>query len=312
MRLKRFFAAGFLVAGLLLSPAALYGQAWTPPAGQGTVWVSTQMLHADAHLLGSGITPDIDVRATTFTLGLDYGLTDRLAFGLSLPYVSTRFDGGVPHAGSVVDSGADHRTPTDLRLDLRYKALDSIVAFTPMASVLMPTNDYDTLGHSAPGRGLREYAAGFDVGYNAVPISPSLFLSGGYRFTYVERIDDEITVDRSNAEVHADYLVTERLALRASGIWQETDGGLDLPLAPSQRREHGQHHDQLARANFWHGSVGAGYGLTPSLDLFVSWSTSLEGVNSHRFRSWSGGVSWRFDRSRLRRIRQPAASPITP
>ena len=288
---------GALLSALLLGiPALLSGQAWTPPAGQGSVWLSGQTVHVDSHLQGNGIRAhDVDVRGKSATLGVEYGLSDRLAFGINLPYASTRLVSGIPHGGAISDDGRSHGTLTDLSVDLRYKAIDSSLVFTPMVAALIPVRDYPTRGHAAPGRGTKEYSAGFALGHNAIWLSPSLFVGGGYRYTYVERIDEDITVDRSNADVQVDYLATSRLGFRAAGMWQRTHGGLDLPLAPELRAEHGHHHDQLARANYWRSSLGVSFGLTPTVEIVGSWSTVLRGVNTHAFRAWNGGVAWRFD-----------------
>lgn len=292
-----------LITALLLStPVMVSAQAWTPPAGQGTVWISEQRLHVYAHLQGNKVTDQfLDVDSNSLILGLDYGLTDRLAIAANLPYVRSRLNSGPAHAGSISDDGRSHGTPTDLYVELRYKAVDSRVVLTPLISVTEPIHDYEALGHAAPGRGLYEYAAGFDVAYNVISISPSLYAGGAYRYTYVERIDERITVDRSNAETGLDYLVTPRFGIRAGVNWQKTYGGLELPLfldPPEVRRGHVHNHDQLARADFWHASLGASYGLSPDIDLFASWSTVLQGVNTHAFKAWSAGIAWRFDAKR--------------
>lgn len=287
---------------MLLTAPALFAQPWTPPAGQGSTWISAQTLHTDAHIPSSGVkVHNVEIRANTVTLGVDYGLTDRLALNLSVPYVSSRLKAGAPHAGSTADDFRTHATLTDLRIELRYKAVDSAVVFTPTLAAVIPTRDYETLGHASAGRGLNEYAAGFEVGHNLAAISPDLFVSGSYTYSYVERIDHDVTVDRSNADLQLAYFVTSRLSLRAAGIWQKTHGGLDFPFSIADAAEHGHHHDQLLRANFWRGAGAIGYAVSPSVDLFGSWSTVIEGVNTHSFRSWSVGIAWNFDRSKLRR-----------
>ena len=187
-------------------------------------------------------------------------------------------------------------------MEVRYKLVDSPIVITPLLAVSLPTRDYPTLGHAAQGRGLKEYSAGFDFGYNAIAISPYLFVSGRYLFTYVERIDPHVTVDRSNADFHVMYLATSRLTSRASTMWQNTHGGLDLPLAGDEAVEHFHHHDQLARANHWRAGVGLSFALTPSLEMLGAWSTVLESENSHAFRSWTAGVAWNFDGARFRRV----------
>lgn len=290
-----------LSALLLVAPALASGQAWTPPAGQGTVWLSLQAVHSDAHLPSNGIlTHDVNIRGKSATLGVEYGLTDRLAFGINLPYASSRLVSGDPHYDAsrkkvISDDGRSHGSLTDLSVDLRYKAIDSSLVFTPLVAALIPARNYEAVGHAAPGRGTREYSAGFALGHNAIWLSPSLFVGGGYRYTYVERIDEDITVDRSNADVQVDYLVTSRLGFRAAGMWQRTHGGLESPLASELRAAHKHDHDQLTRANYWRSSLGLSFGLTPTVDLVGSWSMVLRGVNTHAFRAWTGGVAWRFD-----------------
>ena len=297
------------MAFALLTSPALFAQPWTPPAGQGSTWISAQTLRTDAHISRNGARDhNIEIRANTLTLGVDYGVTDRLALSLNVPYVSSRLKAGVQHRSSV-DDFRTHETLTDLSLELRYKAIDSGLVFTPTLAVSIPVRDYETLGHNSPGRGLNEYAAGFEVGHNAVAISPYLFVSGRYAYTYVERIVSDISVDRSNADLQLAYFVTGRLSLRASSMWQRTYGGLTFPISPEDAAEHGHHHDQLSRTNFWRGAGAIGYAVSPSLDVFGAWSTVIEGENTHSFRAWSVGLAWNFDGSRLRRR---SGKPVAP
>ena len=290
-----------LVAVLLLRPAIGAAQAWTPAAGEGAIWMAAQSLHVDAHLPFDGKPiKDLDAKSRSLTVGLEYGVTDRLVIAGSVPYVQARVIRGVDHGGTW-DDGSRHATVTDLRVEARYKAVDASVVLTPAVSALIPTHHYEVLGHAAPGLGLNEYAAGFDVGYHAIPISPSLLLQGRFRYTYVQRIDDEIKVDRSNADAQADYLLNTRFTIFATAKWQRTHGGLDLPFPEDfpkdQLEKHGHHHDQLARVNSWVGAAGITYGLTSDVDLSVSWSTVLSAINAHRFQAWTLAMGWRFKRA---------------
>lgn len=292
-----------VVAGAVLATASsAWGQAWTPRAANGSVSLTAQTLHADGHTDGRGRNRhNIDMRANSLTLTLDYGLTDRLALSVGVPYVTSRLSGGVPHAGALVDDGRNHGAITDLDLKIRYKALDGSVVITPFVGAQWPTRRYATLGHAAPGRGLQEYSAGFDVGHDAGWLAPGLFIAGGYGYAAVEQVHDDISIDRSNADMRIAYYLTSRVSFHGASMWQKTHGGLDLPLTPAERIEHAHHHDQMLRANHWRGSAGIAYAVRPSVDVFLAWTTSIESRNSHTFRTLTMGAAWSFDGAKLRR-----------
>lgn len=271
-------------------------QAWTPPAGAGSVLVSGQTLHVDGHLDGTGkLDHNIDLRAYSLTAAVDYGLTDRVALGLSVPYVSSRYRGRGAHAGSIVDDGRFHGAISDLALNVRWKAVDGPFVVTPSLGGQWPTRSYPTTGHASPGRGLTEYSAGVDVGHQASRISPSLFLRFGYSYSVVERVHDDISVDRSNADVGISYYVTPRVAVHVGNTWQHTHGGLDLPLKPDELAVHSHHHDQMLRANYWRGNAGISYTVRPRTDFFVAWATGIRARNGHAFRTVMVGTTWNFE-----------------
>src|SRR5687768_8579237 len=87
------------VAAIVVASTAVLGQAWTPGAGSGSIWLIGQTLHADAHTEGDGrLVHNIDLRAHSLTAAFDYGVTDRMAVSVTLPYVTSRYRGPVPHA----------------------------------------------------------------------------------------------------------------------------------------------------------------------------------------------------------------------
>jgi hypothetical protein len=290
-----------LAAVVLCFGSSAFAQAWTPPAGSGSIWLTAQTLHADAHTLGDGrYTHNIDLRANSMTLGLDYGLTDRLALSLALPYVTSRYRGRAPHAGSSVDDGEFHGAVSDVDLELRYKALDGLFVITPYVGGQWPTRNYPTLGHATPGRGLTEYAVGVDIGHEAGWLVPGLFFGAGYTYNLVEKIDEDLDVNRSNLDLRAAYYLTPRLSLQAASMWQRTHGGLDLPLSAADAAHHLQHHDQMLRADHWRASVAVSYAVHPSVDVFVGYATSIESENSHAFRTLTAGAGWSFAGPTLR------------
>ena len=262
---------------------------------------ATTTLHADAHTLGTGrYLHDIDLRANTLTLALDYGVTDRLAVSVALPYVTSRYRGRAPHAGAYADNGEFHGAIADLDLEMRYKAVDGLFAIPPFAGGVWPTRNYPTLGHATPGRGLTEYSLGVDIGHETAWLAPGLYFGAGYAYNIVEKVDHDMTVNRSNLDLRAAYFLTPRLSLQAASMWQVTHGGLDLPLSPADAAEHSHHHDQMLRADHWRASAAVSYAVHPRVDVFFAYATSIESENSHSFRTLSLGTGWTFAGPKLR------------
>lgn len=291
----------FVVSAVLALSLSAFGQAWTPPAGSGSIWFTAQTLHADAHTSGDGqYRHNIDLRAHSMTVALDYGVSDRLAISVALPYVTSRYRGPVPHAGSLVDDGQYHGAISDVDLEVRYKAVDGLFVITPFAGGLWPTRNYSTLGHATAGRGLWEYSLGVDIGHEAAWLAPGLYFGGGYAYNVVEKVDHDLNVNRSNLDLRAAYFVTPRLSLQAASMWQRTHGGLDLPLSPAAAAEHAHHHDQMLRADHWRASAAVSYAVHPSVDVVFAYATSIESENSHAFRTLTLGAGWTFAGPKLR------------
>src|SRR5688572_3865555 len=256
-----------------------------------------QNMHVDAHSEGDGrLNHNIDLRAYTLTASVDYGITDRLAMSLALPYVTSRYQGPFqrPHAGSVTDDGNFHGAVSDLDLELRYKAIDGTFVVTPYAGALWPTRSYGTVGHAAPGKGLTEYSVGVDIGHHAVRLTPSVFLGAGLTYTFVEKVHEDIPVDRSNADFRVSWYATSSWSLHATSSWQHTHGGIDIPLSPHDLQDHSHHHDQMLRNDYWRMSAGIAYAVRPAVDVFAGWSTVIKSENAHAARALSVGVGWNF------------------
>lgn len=284
-----------LAAILTLASTSAFAQAWTPPAGSASVWLTTQSMHVDAHTIGNGtLAHNIDLRAHSLTASVDYGITDRLAMSVSLPYVTSRYRGPIPHVGSIVDDGNYHGSVSDLDLELRYKVIDGTFVVTPYVGGLWPTRKYSTLGHATAGKGLTEFTVGVESGHEATWL-PGLFLGAGYTYTFVEKVHDDIPVNRSNADLRLTYYLTPRWSVSGASHWQHTHGGLNIPLSPEDIHDHSQHHDQMLRTDYWRVSAGLAYSIRPNIDLFAGWAVGIRSQNAHAARALSLGVGWTFD-----------------
>lgn len=281
-----------IATAFLISTSAL-AQTWVPPRGTVSMSIGIQHTAIDSHTMDDGRkVSDLDVRANTLTLGIDYGLTDRLALGVSLPYASSQYRGTSPHPG-ITDNGAVHETLQDLQIDLRYAAFEGLVSVTPDVSWTQPSRDYETMGHAAAGRGLEELQLGVSVG-GEVPTVPGLFVGGRGAYTFVEQVDSHISGDRTNVEFQMGYAVAPGLFVRVFSAWQNTPDGLTLPLTAQAREHYFHEHDRLLKVNYLRGGAGISVALTHSVDAYISYAEVLQSENAHSGSSIALGTSWSF------------------
>ena len=114
MELFHCRSAGAWLAFLVLflgTACNAHAQAGVPEKGTGDVTVAYQNLFTTAHLLGNGSRNRIGtIRLIGLVHSLDYGVTDRWAVSLSLPYAFGKYSGRSPHQ-LPIDNGtmAGHR-----------------------------------------------------------------------------------------------------------------------------------------------------------------------------------------------------------
>lgn len=267
-----------LIALGLLSAAA-HGQAWLPR--QGTLDAS--LLYSNylnkKHYLPNGDAEDVGhTRSHTVGLTGSYALTDRWMVSAGLPFVSARYEGHRAHPGEV-DDGNYHGYLTDARVGVHFQAQEQPFALAPYVALVIPTNSYPTLGHAAPGRGLNEVWLGFFVGKVLDPWIPRTYLQARYNYAFVEEVVG-VDHDRSNAELELGYFLNPRMSIRVVAAWQETHGGIDVPVPPSDPLF--AYHDQLAAESFFNLGAGFAYTLNSRVSLFSLYLQSVDGRNGHR------------------------------
>jgi hypothetical protein len=280
------------------------------PAGTIDVTLTVQRTRTHAHTDATGKVRDdgpwnIDLLAVSTTLAIDYSLTDRVGLGLSMPYIQSRYRGSSPHPGVTVDDGSMHGSLQDLQLDARYALVRGELVVTPFAGFRVPMRGYETMGHAAPGRGLRELEMGMSAGRQLLPLTPDAVVGMNVSYTLSEAVE-EIRVNRTNADFQLGYGLTPRLFVRGYAAWQRSHGGVDLPIPPSHHLFH--HHDQLARANYTRAGAGLSVSLTDLVTLHLGYAEVLESVNSHVGYGLSVGTSWRF-MPRTRSQRRTSSTP---
>lgn len=266
---------------LALVPMSAIAQAWLPEKGSLAFSVDYTEILNKKHYTASGDEVDVghtDTEATNFSAL--YGLTDRFTIKAGLPYIRTRYRGpGRGGHDDEIDNGTWHGTFTDLQLSLHYQVLDGPNALAPYVGAIIPTNDYVTLGHAAPGRGVNEYWLGFYVGTSLNDWIPRTYVQTRYNYAFVEKVAG-ISHDRSNVDLEIGYFLNPDWSVRVIGAWQDTHGGIDVPVPVTSPLF--QYHDILASASFLNLGGGVSWAINDRMAAYGLYMQALHGKDAHK------------------------------
>jgi hypothetical protein len=304
----RVACAALLVAlSVPFAPSAARAQAWLPAQGEGAVSFMYQDQLFKYHRIPV-VKDDVGpIFAKSLLVDVTYGLTDKIAVSLGLPWVATRYNGPRPHpladgsGTNPLDDGRWHSTAQDFRFDVRYNVTRNLwnkgIVLTPFAASIVPSHDYPYLLHSGAGRNLKELQIGASAAKLLDNVVPGLLVQGRYGYGFTERPID-IAHNRSVASIEVGYFATPKLRLMALTTGQLTHGGIDF-TGPTARAiltpEQFLHHDQIMRENFLSVGGGASYSLGESIDVFGSALRTVSQRNGHELnRGLTVGLSWSF------------------
>jgi hypothetical protein len=298
--------AATALAFALVAPARATAQSFVPPKGDGAVAILYQNQFVERHSLDDG-SPLFAGATRTQVLAIDftYGLTDRLALNLSVPFVTSDYLGQFMHREaqfgrtSAIDPGGYYGTVQDFRLNLRYNAINrGGGAVTPYVSVLVPVHDYDYFGHNAAGRRLTEVQLGAYVG-RALDRLPGLFVQGRYGYALPQSVAGH-RVFRSQWDGEVAYFVRQTLRVFGVVTGQVSHGGVRFVAANFFEyvdADEKIHHDRISRINYFNLGGGAQWALSPTLDVFGSIMRTMSMTNGHVMEyGVTAGVSWSFSR----------------
>ena len=192
--------------GLALAPCAARAQAWLPPKGSFSYTIDYTDVLNKKHYTNDVCRPvcpdEVDVGHTdnqVLSLSASYSPTDRISVNASLPVVRTRYRGpGLGGHDHEIDDGTWHSTITDLQLTVNYQLVSGAFGLAPYVGAVIPTHDYTTFGHSAPGRGLNEYWVGAYAAMSLNEWIPRTYVQLRGNYAFVEEVLD-IAHDRINA-----------------------------------------------------------------------------------------------------------------
>jgi hypothetical protein len=274
--------------------------------------VSFQSVDHTGHRLTDGAYLDNGrSRSAALFIDAEYGLTRRFAVGVTIPYVWIRYtdDDPTPFAFRPVDScRCWHSGWQDFGVTARFTLVDTfdhVLVVTPLAALGTPSHDYPYQGEAVIGRKLNELRVGADASYRLDAFSPALSISGRYTYAFVERVID-VSSNRSNATIAADYRLGRVWSVGAFASWQRTHGGLRAgSLPPSDFPVPGEintperiaEHDRLLRDNRVDVGAQASRRLRRA-DVFGSFTYFASGTDTHAGWAVLGGITLPFGRPR--------------
>ena len=300
-----------LLAAVTFGATVVLGQAWVPPKGEGETALSYQNLFNQYHFNSDGTRHDYgQVRAFRVIEEIDYGVTDKFAVNVSLPYGFGKYHGRYPHQ-LPIDSGDYHGALQDFRAGFRYNVVKRPVQFTPFMAIVFPSHHYEHFGHSAVGIDMWEVQMGMSLGRSLAPVLPRGYFQLSYGYSIVQRVL-RMRPNRSRMDTEFGYFLTRRLSLQAIAASQIVHNGLDFPQDFPVRLPTNvtwRHHDQILAINFLNMGGGIAYSVTRKWQVYSSLLTSVWGQNGHALKTgFSVGMSWTFRAPWARPPVEPAAS----
>ena len=227
MRVSRANVFGTLLLAVLTLAAAgtASAQAWLPPKGEAAFSLGWSRTWADHHIGYDGVIASPgDMTWNNAVSDLSYGVTDRFAVRVNIPFVTSSYVGTRPHiprpGGLTLDDGSWHSTFTDFRAEVRFKATTGALAVTPVVAIVFPSHWYESHGHSSFGNNSVEGQFGINVGRVLDPLLPNAYLQARYVYAVPEEYLG-IRPTRSNVVFDLGYFVTGSLTVSTFGAYTE-------------------------------------------------------------------------------------------
>ncbi len=294
-------AVALLAFLVMISPSPTNGQAWVPEKGQLSISTFYEYTDIGNHLFsGDFIFEGVnrgkavdggDIKSHTTHLNLDYGISNRLAFTASVPLVISKFEGIGAPVYSPDDDGKFHGAVQDFSLGIRYMSLITPLVVTPSVSIIIPSHSYETLGHTAIGRNLKELHVGLSLGKLLDFVSDNLYAQASYNFAYTEKQEGH-QANRSNVDLTLGYFVGTAISVRTNLAYQNMHTGIDWLTIDSFSHPGFHAHDRFAKATFLLLGGSLSVEVTEALNFYVGYARTLWGENTHEIKSISVGTTW--------------------
>jgi hypothetical protein len=298
-----------------------------PEKGTGDFSTSYNYLSSQGHLgVTGGREPEAAALAQNALFEVDYGVTDRLAVTVFLPIVTVRYNdthpppqflrglfdqakqsiGSGSYTHGFLDDGNYHTSLQDFHIEARYNVSVHPLVFTPFVAFAIPSHDYAYVGEASPGRNLKEFQFGANVGRQLNPFLRKAYVQSQIALTIPEEAMN-IRTTRLNVDSELGYNFTRRFAVRGIGSWQHTFNGitsLDQLTDPLLVLTH----ERLLRNRYWHVGAGVSVALNSKTEVSADYISFVSGRVTHYGHSLSIGISRSFS---IRGRRTPSTAAIS-
>ncbi len=301
--LKSALSAGALLVLLMATGGTGHAGAWVPFQGDLSLGLNYQYDQSSGLYYDGELQSDTaDTRVQRLALSAEYVPISNLAVRANVPLMLVQYHG--EGGGALLQHGAwddrnTHATMQDLRLDARYQVLEQpIFALSPLVGVSIPMSDYETIGFTAAGRGVRKLHLGLSAARTLDPYVPNLYLHASYEFSLAESVDlseetAEFSQHHSNYDVQLGYFVLPELNLFGRLQGAHHHDGISYVDWGDHSSDLKNFHDPILQERTLLWGVGAGYRLTNSVSTTASYSRFITGDNTRNAQIFALGISWR-------------------
>ena len=276
-------AGGLLLPCLALLSMAAGAQAWLPQKGSFSYSIDYTQTLVKMHLDRYGDELDLGhTDSDVISFSGSYSPTDRISINASLPYVRTRYRGdNCCGHDTTIDDGTWHSTITDLQLTVNYQLVNGAFGLAPYVGAVIPTHDYTTFGHSAPGRGLNEFWLGTYAALSLNEWIPRTYVQVRGNYAFVEKVAG-ISHDRINATLEIGYFFNPSWNVRAIYSQQWTDGGINFPVPGGPSNPIFPYHDVVGADEFTNVGGGGTWVINERMSVYGFYMETIDGINTHK------------------------------
>ena len=283
-----------LAAMLLLVPAVLQAQ-WIPPKGEGSLSFEYQRFGMSRNIM-----PDIQyvrwpddfdrneadtiVEGNILVMSVDYGLHERLGLNVTVPFVHSEFiDSPFIYTSGANADDEPNKDFQDLGVTFTHLTLTDPVLVTTSLGATWPLTDYDTHGHAAVGRKLKNLRAGVGVARRLNPLLGDFMIQANYTFSYSERLSD-FRPNRSTGFVSLTYFPPmPSLTLSAFYNHEITHDGLAWGALEWNTNfdEYWHIHDRVVDERFAQLGGVVSYAVNHQLGVYLGAFTTIDALSAY-------------------------------